>query len=245
MALHLLGFLPMHFPARLIQLRKAANFTQQTLSEAAELHVNQIRRYEAGTAQPTLEALIRLAKALHVSLDSLVFEEGERGPDEDLRLRFEALAQLDSNERMVVKELLDGMLLKTADTFEQDTGQAMDRMLAALVPAITMLLAIVVAVVILAVLRGGAEGGLLTPGLAVGGLVSLLLCALWQLGFPGGDKSSFAVVGAAAFLAASMQMPLTAVALVMEFTHMDHSYLAPALLCAAGAFLTCRVLDKK
>ena len=112
MALHLLGFLPMHFPARLIQLRKAANYTQQTLSEAAELHVNQTRRYEAGTAQPTLEALIRLAKALHVSLDSLVFEEGERGPDEDLRLRFEALAQLDSNERMVVKELLDGMLLK-------------------------------------------------------------------------------------------------------------------------------------
>jgi transcriptional regulator with XRE-family HTH domain len=109
---HLFGFLPMHFPARLIQLRKAANFTQQTLSAAAELHVNQIRRYEAGTAQPTLEALIRLAKALHVSLDSLVFEEGERGPDEDLRLRFEALAQLDSNERMVVKELLDGMLLK-------------------------------------------------------------------------------------------------------------------------------------
>lgn len=52
-------------------------------------------------------------------------------------------------------------------------------------------------------------------------------------------------MGAAAFLAASMQMPLTAVVLVMEFTHMDHSYLAPTLLCAAGAFLTCRVLDKK
>ncbi|EIY5106710.1 chloride channel protein, partial [Klebsiella quasipneumoniae] len=46
-------------------------------------------------------------------------------------------------------------------------------------------------VVILAVLRGGAEGGLLTPGLAVGGLASLLLCALWQSGFPGGDESSF------------------------------------------------------
>jgi hypothetical protein len=78
MALHLLGFLPMHFPTRLIQLRKAANFTQQTLPGAAELHV---------------------------SLDSLVIEE-------DLRLRVEALAQLDSNEGMVVKELLDGMLLK-------------------------------------------------------------------------------------------------------------------------------------
>ncbi|HLT44724.1 MAG TPA: type II secretion system F family protein [Luteimonas sp.] len=47
---------------------------------------------------------------------------------------------------------LDAMLLKTADTFEQETGQAMDRMLAALVPAITLVLALVVMVVILAVL---------------------------------------------------------------------------------------------
>ncbi len=47
---------------------------------------------------------------------------------------------------------LDAMLLKTADTFEQQTGQSLDRLLAALVPAITMLLALVVMVVILAVL---------------------------------------------------------------------------------------------
>ena len=110
-------------------------------------------------------------------------------------------------------------------------------------PGAAMLLVLKM-VVILAVLRGGAEGGLLTPGLAVGGLASLLLCMLWQQLLPGGDYGSFALVGAAAFLAASMQMPITAVALVMEFTHMDHSYLAPTLLCAAGAFLTCRILDK-
>lgn len=102
----------MHFPARLIQLRKAANFTQQTLAEVAEVHVTKICRYEAGTARPTLEALIRLAKALHVSLDDLVFEENERGPDEHFRLRFEALSRLDTGERVVIKELLDGMLLK-------------------------------------------------------------------------------------------------------------------------------------
>lgn len=47
---------------------------------------------------------------------------------------------------------LDTMLLKTADTFEQDTQTAMDRLLAALVPAITLLLAVVVGVVILSVL---------------------------------------------------------------------------------------------
>ena len=47
---------------------------------------------------------------------------------------------------------LDTMLLKTADTFESETSAALDRMLAALVPVITMVLAGVVAVVILAVL---------------------------------------------------------------------------------------------
>jgi general secretion pathway protein F len=47
---------------------------------------------------------------------------------------------------------LDTMLLKTADAFDQETGQALDRMLAALVPVVTILLALLVGVVILAVL---------------------------------------------------------------------------------------------
>jgi transcriptional regulator with XRE-family HTH domain len=107
-----LWFLPMHFPARLIQLRKTLGFTQQELAAAAELHVNQIRRYEAGTAQPTLDALIRLAKVLRVSLDDLVFGEGERGPSDDLRLQFEAVSQFPEEERKIVKALLDGMIIK-------------------------------------------------------------------------------------------------------------------------------------
>ncbi|HYM85962.1 MAG TPA: type II secretion system F family protein, partial [Pseudoxanthomonas sp.] len=47
---------------------------------------------------------------------------------------------------------MDTMLLKAADTFEQETAQAMDRMLAALVPVVTLVLAAVVAMVIIAVL---------------------------------------------------------------------------------------------
>ena len=78
-------FLHPMFPARLIRFRKAQNFTQQGLADAAQIHVNQIKRYEAGTAQPTLEALVRLAKALHLSLDMLVFDETERGPSDDFR----------------------------------------------------------------------------------------------------------------------------------------------------------------
>ena len=48
---------------------------------------------------------------------------------------------------------LDAMLLRTADTFQAETAVALDRLLAALVPVVTLVLAVVVGVVILAVLN--------------------------------------------------------------------------------------------
>lgn len=101
-----------NFPARLIQARRQASMTQQALADAAGVHVNQIKRYEAGAAQPTLEALVGLARALHVSLDQLVFDESERGPSDDLRLQFEAVSHMPDEDRRIVKALLDGMIVK-------------------------------------------------------------------------------------------------------------------------------------
>lgn len=42
----------------------------------------------------------------------LLFGEGDRGPDDDLQLHFEAISKLDPDEKETVKELLEGMLLK-------------------------------------------------------------------------------------------------------------------------------------
>lgn len=105
-------WLSMNFPEKLLKIRKSQGLTQQGLSEAAQLHINQIRRYESGAAQPTLEGLIKLAKALHVSLDELVFEENERGPGSKMRLLFEAVEQLKEEEQRVIRELLEGMVMK-------------------------------------------------------------------------------------------------------------------------------------
>jgi transcriptional regulator with XRE-family HTH domain len=102
----------MQFPARLIRFRKEQGLTQQELADAAQLHVNQIKRYEAGTAQPTLDALVRLAQSLHLSLDDLVFDEHDREPSDDLRLQFEAVSHMPEEERRIIKALLDGMILK-------------------------------------------------------------------------------------------------------------------------------------
>jgi hypothetical protein len=73
----------------------------------------QLRRYESGSShQPTLDVIRHLPVALSVSADLLLFGESQRGPDEDLRLQFEAVSQFDSEEKKVVRSLLDGMILQ-------------------------------------------------------------------------------------------------------------------------------------
>ncbi len=41
----------------------------------------------------------------------LVFDTDERGPDEDLRLQFEALQRLTPEEKKIAKTVLEGLLL--------------------------------------------------------------------------------------------------------------------------------------
>ncbi|NWA86378.1 chloride channel protein [Pseudomonas sp. D2002] len=84
-------------------------------------------------------------------------------------------------------------------------------------------------------LRAGAEGGLLTPGLANGALLAIILGGAWSLAWPGVPLGAFAIIGAAAFLAASMSMPLTAIVLVAEFTRIDHDFLVPIILAVVGS----------
>jgi transcriptional regulator with XRE-family HTH domain len=100
------------FRTRLVQIRKSKNLTQQALADSMGIHVNQIKRYESGQSDPSLDALVRLARALHVSLDDLVFDESERGPSEDLALQFEAVSHMPEKERSIIKALLDGMIFK-------------------------------------------------------------------------------------------------------------------------------------
>lgn len=104
--------LDMGFPERLVRFRKSKGWTQQELSDQVKVKVLQIRRYENGASQPTLDVIKQLALALGVTTDELIFEEGERDPSDDLRLQFEAVSQFDPEEKKVVKALLEGLILK-------------------------------------------------------------------------------------------------------------------------------------
>ncbi len=105
-------FWNMEFPSRLARLRKERNLTQQQLADLANMHVVQVNRYEGGVSQPTIDALKRLAVALNVTTDSLLFDESERGPDEELRLQFEALSSMPQDEKQLAKALLEALILK-------------------------------------------------------------------------------------------------------------------------------------
>ena len=66
----------------------------------------------SGDSQPTLDVIRRLAIALTVSADELIFGKDERGPDEDLRLQFEAISQFDDEDKELARGLLEGLILK-------------------------------------------------------------------------------------------------------------------------------------
>ena len=98
-------------------------------------------------------------------------------------------------------------------------------------------------VVVLATLRGGAYGGTLQPAVALGALSGILLgtglhqLPVWEWLPPSAAKAdlhSAAVAGSAAFLAVSMNAPLTAFGLVMGFTG-QHDTAALPLLASVSA----------
>jgi H+/Cl- antiporter ClcA len=67
---------------------------------------------------------------------------------------------------------------------------------------------------------------------------------VWSLVWPGAASGGFAVVGATAFLAASMQMPITSVVLVFEFTRVGQDFLIPVLFAVGGSLLAFRACAK-
>ncbi|HEX9727852.1 MAG TPA: helix-turn-helix transcriptional regulator [Gemmatimonadales bacterium] len=85
--------------------------TQKDLAALVGLNQSQIHRYEKG-AEPSMSALERLAQALGVNTDELIFEEHERGPNDEMRLQFAAIAEFGPDEKKAAKDLLDALILK-------------------------------------------------------------------------------------------------------------------------------------
>jgi CIC family chloride channel protein len=94
-------------------------------------------------------------------------------------------------------------------------------------------------------LGSGVPGGLFTPSLATGALLGGVLGSAWSLMWPGVPPGLYAVIGAAAFLAATTHGPISSIVLVMELTGRDRSFILPMLLAVVTATVVARTLDAR
>jgi CIC family chloride channel protein len=113
--------------------------------------------------------------------------------------------------------------------------------------AVPLLLALVVIRPLATVLclGSGVPGGLFTPSLATGALLGGALGSAWSLMWPGVPPGLFAIIGAAAVLAATTHGPVSSIVLVMELTGRDRSFILPMLLAVVTATVVARTLDAR
>jgi len=69
------------------------------------------------------------------------------------------------------------------------------------------------------------------------------LGALWSYAWPGAPIGAYAIIGAAAMIAACMQAPLSAIALILEFTHSGFNLVPAILLATVTATAITRHID--
>jgi transcriptional regulator with XRE-family HTH domain len=107
------------FGERLHRYREDRGLSQRQLSTLAGVDPVQISRYERGLGLPAADSLIALAKALHLSLDTLLLGKADRKGD-DLPIknvllldRLQQLDKLDRRNQETVIEVIDSVLTRS------------------------------------------------------------------------------------------------------------------------------------
>ena len=96
------------FGARIKELRQAKGLTQKQLGKKIGVHYLNVGRYEQDKVNPSVPALMRLARALNVTLDFLVYGPDGKAhiKDEELFFLFKSVLELEPQDRIEVKQLV-------------------------------------------------------------------------------------------------------------------------------------------
>ena len=90
-------------------LRKLHNISQEKLADRAELSQQQISRIELGLNTPKLETLIKLSKALRVSIE-VIINTNNKGMDRGDLMILEKIKLLNEGNRTTVLGYIDALL---------------------------------------------------------------------------------------------------------------------------------------
>lgn len=99
---------------KLRKLRRDLDITQTALGKKIGVKPSYISKYERELALPSLKALMKLSRALHVPIDAIVFDEplltGNNFKDQELYKRFLKIHDLPEEKKEIIKTYLDGFL---------------------------------------------------------------------------------------------------------------------------------------
>ena len=87
--------------------RQQKGLSQKELAEKSEVNLKSLSRYELGSSVPPSDALKAIADALGVSADHLLSDKQVAIRDKELLEKFEAVQQINGDERKVIDRFLD------------------------------------------------------------------------------------------------------------------------------------------
>ena len=102
---------------RVVELRKKKGFSQSDLAKQVGISYAQIGRYETKGAQPPAEVLKKIADALDTTVDYLINGDTDEKAlstlkDAELLQQFRAVEQMDEEDKVTVKKLIDAFITK-------------------------------------------------------------------------------------------------------------------------------------
>jgi len=102
---------------KLKALRREKGWSQDELAHHAKIDGRQVSRYENGRVTPSIEVVIKMAKAYNVSLDYLLLDDAPRRPLElpvsRLAERVLSLGALSEEDERALLHILDSLEAKT------------------------------------------------------------------------------------------------------------------------------------
>lgn len=105
--------------SKIIELRKAKKWSQEDLAKEVGSSRIMIGKYERNDNSPSIEVLLKIAKAFDVSVDYLIGEGQLSNYDKDVLKRIEDIEQLDDDTRSKLFFLIDNVIqnFKTKKAF--------------------------------------------------------------------------------------------------------------------------------
>ena len=104
---------------RITQLRKAKNWSQDELAKEIDSSRVMIGKYERGDNSPSIEVIVKLAKAFDVSVDYLLGEGLNATYDKEMVKRLDELESLPADEKQRIFHYMDLIIrdYKTKTTY--------------------------------------------------------------------------------------------------------------------------------